>query len=380
SNNPLEDDHSEEIFPTKDTCWSFFTVLDGHNGWETSAFLRETMIKSVKDELSKVDPQAQADSQAPVSDPYVDALTRAFKKLDDDIVNGSLERVFSSKSRTAAINLLAPAWAGSCALLAFYDAKSSSLRIALTGDCRAILARKLPNGKYAVEVLTKDQNAWDPAEKARVEAEHPGEEVVKNGRTMGFAPSRVFGDARYKWSREVQTRLKKDFLGRSVLDSVKTPPYFTAEPVVTKVDGIKEGDFLILASDGLPECLSDHEAVGLVGKWINKPELSTAQGGSTSSSIWSSLWPFSSNDAELPVQDPRSAADKAREDATPRHGQWNTEKKFITIDSNAATHLIRNCLGGGDQDLLKAILSIQSPRARIYRDDITTTVVFFGKS
>ncbi|KIJ25277.1 hypothetical protein M422DRAFT_193666, partial [Sphaerobolus stellatus SS14] len=176
-----------------------------------------------------------------------------------------------------------------------------------------------------------------------VEAEHPGEEVVKNGRTMGFAPSRVFGDARYKWSREVQTRLKKDFLGRSVLDSVKTPPYFTAEPVVTKVDGIKEGDFLILASDGLPECLSDHEAVGLVGKWINKPELSTAQG------------------------DPRSAADKAREDATPRHGQWNTEKKFITIDSNAATHLIRNCLGGGDQDLLKAILSIQSPRARIYR-------------
>jgi len=27
--------------------WSFFAVFDGHNGWETSAFLRENMIPAV---------------------------------------------------------------------------------------------------------------------------------------------------------------------------------------------------------------------------------------------------------------------------------------------------------------------------------------------
>lgn len=42
----------------------------------------------------------------------------------------------------------------------------------------------------------------------RIQSEHPTDEadtVIKNGRILGgLEPSRAFGDARYKWTREVQ--------------------------------------------------------------------------------------------------------------------------------------------------------------------------------
>jgi pyruvate dehydrogenase phosphatase len=39
--------------------------------------------------------------------------------------------------------------------------------------------------------------------------------------------------------------------------------------------------------------------------------------------------------------------------------------------ANASTHLIRNALGGADDDKLAATLSIPSPMSRSFRDDIT---------
>jgi Protein phosphatase 2C len=45
----------------------------------------------------------------------------------------------------------------------------------------------------------------------RIQSEHPADEahaVVRNGRILGgLEPSRAFGDARYKWTREVQEML-----------------------------------------------------------------------------------------------------------------------------------------------------------------------------
>jgi pyruvate dehydrogenase phosphatase len=42
----------------------------------------------------------------------------------------------------------------------------------------------------------------------RMQSEHPADEaqtVIRNGRVLGgLEPSRAFGDARYKWPREVQ--------------------------------------------------------------------------------------------------------------------------------------------------------------------------------
>ena len=355
SNDPLEDDHSEAFIKSDDSHWSFFTVLDGHSGWETSALLREELIDTVIKEFADISPE-NIDS----SDPFAEAITRAFKRLDDNIVHKNVEQALRSKSRSVAMNLLAPAYAGACALLAFYDAKSSELRVALTGDCRAVLGRKRSDGRFDLEVLTIDQTGFNADEKKRVEAEHPGEKVVKDGRTMGFGPSRVFGDARWKWSREIQDKLKNFYLGRTVLKSIETPPYFTAEPVV-KTTKVQPGDFIVLATDGLWECLTNQEVVGLVGKWVQQHE-----GHRTS---WRSWWWGSRviDESDLPVV---CREETKMGDNPGRYKQWCAEKKFITVDANVATHLVRNALGGADEDLREALLNLRSPRARAYWLDL----------
>lgn len=54
-----------------------------------------------------------------------------------------------------------------------------------------------------------------------------------------------------------------------------------------------------------------------------------------------------------------------------------------TFDPNAATHLIRHALGTGDygelcQERLAAMLALPDDLARMYRDDITATVVYLN--
>ena len=337
-------------------------MLDGHSGWETSAVLRAELVDAVVKELTEIDSDRMDESSV---DPFSEAISRAFKRLDDKIVHQNVEQALQSKSRSVAMNLLAPAYAGACALLAFYDAKTSKLRVALTGDCRAVLGRKRPDGMFDLEVLTADQTGFNPDEMKRLEAAHPGEVVVKDGRTMGFGPSRVFGDARWKWSREVQDKLKK-YLGRTVLDSIKTPPYFTAEPIVKTTD-VHPDDFIVLATDGLWECLTNEEVVGLVGKWVQQNE--------GQRNFWQNWWRTgrAMTESGLPVVCNKDS--KARADTSAvRYRQWGAEKKFVTVDANVATHLIRNSLGGGDKDLNEALLRMRSPRARVYWFELTASL------
>ncbi|OJT01992.1 Protein phosphatase 2C -like protein [Trametes pubescens] len=373
SNEPVEDEHVEAVLPVPSGHWTFFGLFDGHSGRDTSVWLADNLVPAITGALADLytkfangSPNS-ASPPAPSESDIEHTLKDTFNRLDDDIVNAPLDTVFSSKSRYAAATLLAPAYSGSCALLSFYDSHSWLLHTAVTGDSRAVLGRQdrdesgQPTGTYSVHVLTADQNGWNPLEQERMAAEHPGEETVRNGRVMGMGMSRAFGDARYKWSREVQHRLKREYLGRTPLPDVKTPPYLTAEPVVTSF-AIRPDDFLIMASDGLWEALTNEEAVGLVGLWKNMR--SARSHGAGSGVVLES--------AELPVQ-------LQEHDGTVRYRQWGADKRFVSGDENAATHLLRNALGGADLDLTAALLSMRAPRSRTYRDDIAITVVFFAE-
>ncbi|KAI0628851.1 protein serine/threonine phosphatase 2C [Trametes polyzona] len=376
-NEPTEDQLAEAILPTPSGYWTFFGLLDGHDGRDTSAWLANNLIPAVTGALadlysrlattldSKASENLDADSGRTLKD--------TFNRLDDDLVNAPLSTVFSTDSRYVATTLLAPAYSGSCALLSFYDSHTGRIHTALTGDSRAVLGRPeydesgRPTGTYTVHVLTDDQNGWNASERERLEAEHPGEQTIYNGRVMGMGISRAFGDARYKWPLDVQDRLKRAYLGRSLLPHVKTPPYITAEPVVTSTT-VRPGDFLILATDGLWEALTNEEAVGLVGLW--KEMRSTRSTGGLSASGREGV-----SSTELPV---RTQAEGY--DGTVRYRQWGAQKRFVSgDDENAATHLLRNALGGADADLAAALLSMRPPRSRVYRDDITIVVVFFGE-
>lgn len=51
-----------------------------------------------------------------------------------------------------------------------------------------------------------------------------------------------------------------------------------------------------------------------------------------------------------------------------RQGSWAYDG-----DDNAATHLIRNSLGGGDRQSTAQLLSLHGPISRYKRDDVTVT-------
>ncbi|TBU29298.1 protein serine/threonine phosphatase 2C [Dichomitus squalens] len=374
SNDPAEDEHQEFQLPVPSGYWSFFGLYDGHNGGKTSKWLASNMIPAVSGALADLYSRLVSSDPAPSEDqtiplPHFSDVEQVFKttfaQLDDDMCYAPLEEVFASKSRDVAEDLLGPACAGSCALLSFYDSHSRLLRVALAGDSRAVLGRQRVNDegdiKYDVYVLSTDHNGINQTEVDRLDAEHPGENVCQGGRVLGMGISRAFGDARYKWARDLQDRLKKGYLGKLPLPEVKTPPYLTAEPDVTEIE-IQPGDFLIMATDGLWECLTSEEAVGLVGLFKE------AQGNRFGTREPVGGYP---PDA-LPVW-------MAERDHTVRYKQWGAEKRFVMTDVNAATHLLRNALGGADKDLTAALLAMKTPRSRKYRDDMTVLVVFFGE-
>jgi pyruvate dehydrogenase phosphatase len=131
-------------------------------------------------------------------------------------------------------------------------------------------------------------------------------------------PTRAFGDARYKWSKDIQWVLS-EYGCRKPSPILLTPPYVTACPVVTTVEINPETDsFLILATDGLWDEISSENAVDLVAKYKD--------------------------------------------------------------ETHVATELIQEALSKGDEVRLARILGIPSGLSRKFRDDITVNVLFFGES
>ncbi|PGH07815.1 hypothetical protein GX51_01525 [Blastomyces parvus] len=394
SNDPIEDDHAEKIVEvpqsvaasedgTTSSDWMFWGVFDGHSGWTTSAKLRQALISFVARELNATYKSAAADPSKTFPSPEAvdSAIRNGFVRLDHEIVHESVNKVMKSKSKRVAAELLAPALSGSCALLAFYDSRSNLLRVACTGDSRAVLGRRAASGKWIATPLSEDQTGSTQSEVERLHREHPGEpNVVRNGRILGnLEPSRAFGDAFYKWTRETQDKIKRHFFGRTPHQLLKTPPYVTAEPIITTTPvEPRNGDFVVLATDGLWEMLTNEEVVGLVGQWIEH-QRSLAQGTHGSTKAWLQSW-FSS-ESNLPVEN--SGVGKSSGQRLPiRQQQYNipaTSSRFVVEDKNAATHLVRNALGGKDQDMVCALLTLPSPYSRRYRDDLTVEVIFFGE-
>ncbi|KAI1427529.1 protein phosphatase 2C [Xylaria sp. FL1777] len=385
SNNPIEDDHAEKIVEVgsqqgkSHNDWMFWGVFDGHAGWTTSAKLRQTLINYVGRELNTTYKAAETLGTIPSPEAIDAAMKAGFTRLDNEIVHDSVDKVLRSNSKRVAAELLGPALSGSCALLSFYDSSSKTLRVACTGDSRAVLGRRSSSGKWTATALSEDQTGSNPNEAARLRKAHPGEaRVVHNGRVLGgLEPTRAFGDASYKWSRDISERLRTSFFARQTSPYLKTPPYVTAEPVVTttKIQPDK-GDFLVMATDGLWEMLTNEEVVGLVGKWIESQ--AAEQSPSQFGSVWSKIFGSSQS---LPVEARQHGGPDGQK--TPvRLGQWgispDEKERFVVKDNNVATHLIRNALGGKNEEQVCALLTLVSPFSRRYRDDLTVQVIFFG--
>ncbi|KAK4684063.1 pyruvate dehydrogenase phosphatase, partial [Tremellales sp. Uapishka_1] len=264
---------------------------------------------------------------------------------------------------------------GACALTAVLDIKDDTLHVANLGDARAVAGWWNPStSTWRCDTLTQDMMGDNPAEVARVQAEHPGEDTaIHSGRLLGYCqPTRAFGDAELyrvngeqRFYNEVfQTRVRPTVDGKSL-----TPPYGSDTPEVTfrklHPDNGEELKFLIVATDGLWDRLSSEEATLLMAGYLAHPAHSDIP--KTDMPKLFQLQP-ESDERPWPAEASPGMADKAS-------GSWVFEG-----DTNACTHLIRNSLGGDDRELRRERLSLQGEAGRPARDDITAVVVFFDEN
>lgn len=381
SNNPIEDNHIEQIItvPSQNSDNEgddlyFFGIFDGHSGPFTSSKLAKDLVRYVAKQLSPFfTPSSSSTSDDSVK--FDSAISSAFLQLDNDIIQNSFRQLFKEPIQQNMINVL-PAISGSCALLSLYKSEDSTLKVAVTGDSRALIGGIDENNNWFVKSLSIDQTGDNIDEVKRIQNEHPGEpNAVRRGRVLGcLQPSRAFGDYRYKLNEvdgkklsELPDHVKIYF--RSEPRDLLTPPYVTAEPEITTTKITDNIKFMVLGSDGLFELLTNEEIVGLVVKW---KEYYMAQD--------EKVRQYPAHLGQLPqVKDITDDKSAQRPAFRYKKKQNNNTANYLLEDTNVSTHLIRNALSaGGQKEYVSTLVSIPSPMSRKYRDDLTVTVAFFG--
>ncbi|KAJ5019573.1 hypothetical protein K4K57_012716 [Colletotrichum sp. SAR 10_99] len=362
SNHPVEDMMAFSLAPGVGKSETLFNgVYDGHAGWATSVVLKDALIPAVSAPLSQL-PSGTPDSTIDTT------IVKAFTDLDDLLFANAKKTVDGLKAGTCetadsrVTSVLAPVIAGSCALLSIFDPVTSTLRVACTGDSRAVLG-SIPAGttSYASLELSKDQNGRNQDEFDRLAKEHPGEEAdmidPKSGRLFGIAVTRAFGDHRWKWDNDFITHIHQNFWGTGPRPKTKTAPYMTAAPVVTTTK-IESPDFVILASDGLWDHISSKDAVECVSQWI-----AAKKAGKRT--------PQDKLDA--------TPGQKSELDLTYGWPNWHAKPENFVVEDldNAAVHLIKNALGGARRTLFTGVALAYPPLSRSVRDDVTVQVIFF---
>ena len=335
---------------------SLASRTDLNSGWETAAALHDYVVRYIVRELVALSTSGRVSD---VEGGDIDrAIKDAFLSLDGDIMDLGAKAASGPSFLNDAMTQVAPCYAGSCALVSYYHSDSQQLKVACAGDSRAVLGRRKASGGWEAIALSADQTGNNEDEVSRLQKEHPDEpEMIKTGRLLGLAVTRAFGDSRWKWSRKTQDQAHDRFYGPRIRDNFLTPPYLTAEPVITttKIQPEK-GDFVIMASDGLWDNLTSEQAVTLMGKWLEKHDPSKAI---TPPDLAAS--PVTPPNRHVSVrQNPDS--NKAYSEEPPAD-----ERHFIVADENAATHLVRNALGGGNEDRLCGMLTPSPPYSRNIR-------------
>ena len=211
------------------TC-VFAGVYDGHNGIRTAEVAQAQIHKEFVRAL-EMGHQSVAE-----------ALKHAYLSVDDEILRAAK----SDGGRDGAVALSVVLMEG-------------VLHAAWCGDCRAVLARK----SQALR-LTEDHKPNRPDEKARVE--RAGGKVQMQGcwRVIieprfgrpgsGLACSRALGDYEFKQGLE-------GMFGGMRMGQKKPVPFVIAEPEVTSHALSSEDSYVILASDGLWDVVSNSESV-----------------------------------------------------------------------------------------------------------------------
>ncbi|KAF2095067.1 protein serine/threonine phosphatase 2C [Rhizodiscina lignyota] len=391
-NLPCEDTFFTSQLPVlqdKSKDWCLWAVFDGHAGPRTAQFLAEFMPFLLVATLLQTN---CIERPYQPNDFYVaQVIKRAFGKADEAIFSAAMEELqYHSGDLPQSINKMSPAISGSCALVSLFDPARSILRVANTGDSRAVLGRwDKQSGRYVAKPMSVDQTGFNQDEVERLKREHRDEEPVdpKTGRVHGIAVTRTFGDSRWKWPQELSQKVHDKFWGPTPRPDgmILTPPYLTAEPEImeTEIQTGEKPDFLIMASDGLWDNMSSEDAVTCVQQWLDKySPAEVVEAHSISKRLRKKFRLWRDPEPETPLQTGEYDVNEDHDtyfDPEEKCLKWRVSPKhFIVEDDHCGMHLIKNALGGKRRNLFCGILSVPPPLARNVRDDVTVHVIFFG--
>ncbi|KAI0538041.1 phosphatase 2C-like domain-containing protein [Xylaria digitata] len=247
--------------------WMTWGIFDGHHGYKTAELLETQLLPFVRHSLIEC-----ADEFVPEVMIRM-AIRKAFMKLDNAIIESAAAIETSDEPIQDKVRKLAPANSGSCALLSIYDPATGYLRVACTGNSKAVLGEGDANNVLQID-LSKDQTPRNEMEVAKVNREHAREkDIFRDGRIFGMQVTRSFGDGRYKWPLGLQRRLAQGpygYLPIEPAENYETPPYLTAEPVIITHRILGKSCFLIMGSAGFWATMTDDQAVELVASWLSK--------------------------------------------------------------------------------------------------------------
>lgn len=247
--NILMEDHSQLESGSMSSLESgphgtFVGIYDGHGGPEAARFINDHLFKNIK----KFTSENQGMS--------ADVINKAFLATEEEFLS-LVKKQWLSKPQIASV--------GSCCLVGIIC--SGLLYIANAGDSRVVLGRqeKAVNMVKAVQ-LSYEHNASVESVREELHSLHPNDPQIvvlkhKVWRVKGLIQvSRSIGDAYLK---------KAEFNREPLLSKFRLPepfhkPILLAEPTIAVQKLYPEDQFLIFASDGLWEHLSNQEAVDIV--------------------------------------------------------------------------------------------------------------------
>ncbi|BAF20664.1 probable protein phosphatase 2C 61 [Oryza sativa Japonica Group] len=225
-------------------------VYDGHGGPDASRFLRSRLFPLIHEFAAERGGAVDAD-----------VIRKAFLAADEEYLQ-LLRWSLPNMSRAAA--------SGSCCLLGAIS--GDTLYVANAGDSRAVLGRRAAAGQTVAERLSTEHNVASEEVRRELAALHPDDgEVVVHARgawrVKGIIQvARAIGDV-YLKTPEFKRDPAVQRLCSAAAAVELARPVVTAEPSI-HARKLKAGVdlFVVFASDGLWEHLSDEAAVQLVSK------------------------------------------------------------------------------------------------------------------
>ncbi|GAB4848431.1 hypothetical protein Ancab_003128 [Ancistrocladus abbreviatus] len=248
ANNLLEDQSQIESgclsFLDSGPCGTFVGIYDGHGGPETSRYINDNLFQHLK--------RFAAEHQSM----SVEVIKKAFQATEEGFFS-LVAKQWPMKPQLAAV--------GSCCLVGVIC--GGTLYIANCGDSRAVLGRTVKaTGEVLAIQLSAEHNVCIESVRQEMHSLHPDDSqivVLKHNvwRVKGLIQvSRSIGDAYLKKAEYNREPLYAKFRLREPFKR----PILSSEPSVSVHELQPPDQFLIFASDGLWEHLSNQEAVDIV--------------------------------------------------------------------------------------------------------------------